>query len=103
MDSTQSGTQTPAAHAKSDEQATKIVLVYVEKTLTARIEQAKATEAVFADLLASARIVDIDEHVLFWMTGEKAREYLYELFLLRGVGMHETVTDKKPMRSLGAV
>ena len=53
-----------------------------ERELRVWIEQMEAAETILADFFSGVRIVDIDEHVLFRMTGEKARKDFDELFLL---------------------
>jgi len=63
----------------------------------------EAAEPIFADFFSGVRIVDIDKHVLFRMTGEKARKDFDELFLLCCAGMHETIANVQPVRSLRAI
>ena len=61
------------------------------------IEQMEAAETILADFFSGVRIIDVDEHVLFGMTGEKARKDFDELFLLCCTGMHETIAHIQPV------
>ena len=68
-----------------------------------RIKQAESTKTIFTDFLPGARVIDIDQHVLFRMSREKARKDLDELFLLNGIGLQKAFTDEKSVRSFAAV
>ena len=54
-----------------------------------RLKEAKTAETVLADQLAGAVVEDVDQHVLFGMTGEKTRKNLDEFFLVGGADSHE--------------
>jgi len=68
-----------------------------ERELRVWIEQMEAAETILADFFSGVRIIDVDEHVLFGMTGEKARKDFDELFLLCCTGMHETIAHIQPV------
>jgi hypothetical protein len=63
-----------------------------------RLEEPKSTEAILADQFARGVVKYIDEHVLVRVTGEKAREDLYEVFLVFEISDSESLPDVKPMR-----
>ena len=58
-----------------------------------RLKESKPAEAVLADPLAGAVIENVDQHVLFGMTGEKARKNFDEFFLVGGGGLLEAFAD----------
>ena len=66
-------------------------------------KHAESAKTIFTDFLPGARVIDIDQHVLFRMSREKARKDLDELFLLNGIGLQKAVTDEKSVRSFAAV
>ena len=68
-----------------------------------RSKQAESAKTIFTDFLPGARVEDIDQHVLFRMSREKARKDLDELFLLNGIGLQKAFTDEKSVRSFAAV
>jgi hypothetical protein len=74
-----------------------------KKDLKKKLEEAKSAETVLAYRFSGARVEYVDQHVLFRMPGEKTREYFDELFLIRGIRMHEAVTDIQAMGTLAAI
>ena len=66
-------------------------------------EEAKTAEAILADQLTSAGIINIDEHVFFRMAGKEARKDFDEVFLGLVVGVHKGFANVQFMRSLAAI
>ena len=74
-----------------------------ERDLNTESEKAKSAEAILADPLIVRGVVDIDEHVLVGMSGQKARKDFNKLFLLVGLRAQEPVTDVEPVGALAAI
>lgn len=66
-------------------------------------KEAKTAEAILTDEITCSRIVDIDEHVFFRMTGKKPGKEFDEVFLGLVIGVDESVADVKFMRPLAAI
>ena len=56
-------------------------------------KEPETAKAVLTNELACASVVYVDEHVLFWMAGKKARKNFDKVFLSLFIGAHESVTD----------
>ena len=74
-----------------------------ERELRPWIEQTEAAETILADFFSGVGIIDVDEHVLFRMTGEKAREDFDELFLFGCACMDKSITDVQAVRPFGTI
>lgn len=67
------------------------------------LEESKAAETVLANGASGAGVEDIDQHILFRMSGEESREDFNELFLLRCIRVHETIPHIEAMWAFAAI
>ena len=66
-------------------------------------EKLKTAKTILTDRFAIGAILNIDNHVLFRMPGEKAREDLDKIFLFVGTCLHETFAHVELVGSFAAV